>query len=163
MTFHHKIKQAFAERSIPTMLVEIKTPVTPEQNDALWFKGQNWEEITWEDWDIHRDAFYAFTPEAFAYYLPSIICISIEFPQKWFLPVDSLLHILDRSPVVEYWDNFIVTRLIGLKQKEYEMLKEWILLLSENPPAGLDVDFGRVFDTVDLLESETNKIRKILL
>jgi hypothetical protein len=160
MTLHHQIEKAFAARSIPTKLVEIKTPVTPEQIDALWFRGQDWRVITREDWDSHRDAIYAFTPEAFAYYLPSIICLSIELPQKWFFPVDSLLRILDCSPVVEYWDSFIATRLIGLKKEEYEILKEWILWLSEYPPTGLEVDFGRVFDTVNLLENETNRVRK---
>jgi hypothetical protein len=160
LNLHKQTEKAFSERSIPTTLVEIKTPVSPEQKDALWFRGQDWKAITWEDWDGHPDAIYTFTPEAFAYYLPSIICLSIQFPDKWFFPVDSLLRVLDRSPVVEYWDSFIVTRLIGLKQEEYQVLKEWILWLSENTPAGLEVDFDRAFDTVDLLENETNRVRK---
>jgi hypothetical protein len=109
---------------------------------------------------LRARSIYAFTPEAFAYYLPSIVCLSIQFPEKWFFPVDSLLRVLDCSPVVEYWDSFIVTRLIGLKQEEYQVLKEWILWFSENPPAGLEVDFGRAFDTIDLLENETNRVRK---
>lgn len=160
MTLQNQIEKAFGERAIPIKLIEIKNPVTPEQKDALWFRGQDWKAIAWEDWDGHPDAIYTFTPEAFAYYLPSIIYLSIQFPDKWFSPVDSLLRVLDRSPVVEYWDSFIVTRLIGLKQEEYQVLKEWILWLSENNPAGLEVDFGRAFDTIDLLENETNRVRK---
>ena len=115
--------------------------------------------VTWDEWEAHRDAFFSFTPEAFAYYLPSILCLSIQFPGQWFAPVDSLLKILDRSPVVEYWDAFVVTRLVGLKTTEYEALKEWLLWLSDQPMLGSEEDLGRALDTIDLLQSETNRVR----
>lgn len=162
MSLHQRIEQAFGERSKPNRLIELRDPVTPEQEDALWFSGRDWSGITWGDWEDHRDALYAFTPEAFAYYLPSILRLSSQFPDRWFWPTDTLLRILDRSPVVEYWDAFIVTRLVGLQTAEYEALKEWLLWLAEHQASGSEDALGRAFDTVDLLQKETNRVREMV-
>jgi hypothetical protein len=73
VNLQENIELAFGSRRRPNSLVEARTPVTPEQKEAIWFGDREWSEITWEDWEGHRDAFYAFTPEAFAYYLPSVL------------------------------------------------------------------------------------------
>jgi hypothetical protein len=158
LSLREKIEKAFVERQKPTRLVESRAPVTSEQQDALWFDNRDWREITWQDWEIHRDAFYAFTPEAFAYYLPSVLVLSSQFPDQWFWPVDALLQVLDRSPVVEYWDDFLTTRLLGLRTPEYEVLTEWLLSLSELGTAASEDSLGRAFDTIDLLQRETGRI-----
>lgn len=162
MSLCQQIEQAFGYRSKPNRLVEPKIPVTPEQKDALWFDGRDWREITRKDWGNHRDALYAFTPEAFAYYLPSILCLSSQSPSQWFSPTDTLLQILDRSPVVEYWDAFIVTRLVGLKAMEYEALKSWLMWLAEHQDSNSEDALGRAFDTVDLLQKETTRVRDMV-
>lgn len=155
MNLSEKIERAFAARRKPSRLVELRDPVTPEQRDALWFENREWHEITWADWEAHPDAFYAFTPEAFAYYLPSVLALSAQFPDRWFWPADALLQVLDRSPVIEYWDEFLTTRLMGLQAPEYEVLTEWLLALSEHGTVALEDSLGRAFDTVDLLQKET--------
>jgi hypothetical protein len=162
MNLQQRIKQAFADRAKPTRLIDAQEPVTPDQKDSLWFSGREWQDVTWDDWESHRDALYAFTPEAFAYYLPSILCLSSQSPEKWFWPADSLLQVLDRSPVVEYWDSFILTRLVGLKTPEYEVLKEWLLVLSEQQGINSEDTLGRAFDTVNLLQNETSRVRMMI-
>jgi len=157
MKLTQKIEQAFSHRQKPNQLIESRESlITPEQMEALWFNERDWHEITWGNWEEHRDAIYAFTPEAFAYYLPSILTLSSQRPHQWFWPADALLIILDRSPVVDYWDTFITTRLLGLRLEEYEALKDWLLALSEYSSVSEDT-LDRAFDTVCLLE---NRVRR---
>lgn len=162
MTLLRQIEQAFGDRPKPSKLVEERVPVTPEQMDALWFGGRDWRDITWRDWESHRDAVYAFTAEAFAYYLPSILALSCSRPDQWFAPADGLLQVLDRSPVVGYWDAFITTRLVGLRTAEYEVLKEWLLSLSGRKGPDAEDTLGRALDTVDLLQKETERLRALI-
>jgi hypothetical protein len=156
MNLTHKIEQAFSYRQKPNKLIDSREKlVTPEQMEALWFSDRDWREITWENWEDHRDAIYAFTPEAFAYYLPSILTLSSQCPHQWFWPADALLKILDRSPVVDYWDTFITTRLLGLRVEEYEVLKDWLLVLSEHSNSASENTLDRAFDTICLLQKES--------
>ncbi|MBY0469271.1 MAG: hypothetical protein K2Q07_09870 [Burkholderiaceae bacterium] len=162
MSVCRQVEDAFGERPKPKRLVESKVPVTSEQRDALWFGDRAWGEVTWDDWESHHDAFYAFTPEAFAYYLPSVLCLSSKNPDRWFWPADALIQILDRSPVVEHWDIFLSTRLLGLRPVEYEALKAWLLLLTEHGANASAEALGRAFDTVALLQSETERVRAMV-
>lgn len=160
MSLENKIVSAFAHRRMPVKLIEERGPPTSEQADALCFAQRAWPDVTWEDWVNHSGAVYAFTPEAFSYYLPGVLILSMQRRDEWFPPADSLLHMLDRSPVVEYWDFFLTTRLVGLHAAEYEVLKEWLLQLSDDSVYGDSVN--RSFDTVDLLHRETERLRKII-
>lgn len=162
VTLLRQIEQAFGDRKKPSKLVEERVPVTPEQKDALWFGGRDWRDVTWSDWESHRDAVYAFTPEAFAYYLPSILTLSSVHPDQWFAPADGLLQVLDRSPVAEYWDAFITTQLVGLRTAEYEVLKSWLLSLSGHKGSDAEDTLGRALDTVDLLQKETERVRALI-
>jgi hypothetical protein len=157
-----KIQQAFGDRCIPNQVTDGNMPLTCEQTEAMFFRGRDWRDITWEEWESHCDAFYAFTPEAFQYYLPSIVSLAAKHPGRWFWPADALVHVLDRSPVVEYWDRFLTSRLLGLKPSEYEVLQEWILGLSGTPLIDSDETAGRAFDTLDLLKKETERVRRMI-
>jgi hypothetical protein len=141
-------------------VVNANAPSTCDVCDAQWFAGRDWSELDWDEWIAHSSAFYTFTPQAFAYYLPSIMLLSASRPNDWFAPADSLLQILDRSPAVENWDAFLTTRLVGLKCDEYEAIKAWLLHLSAGS-AYLD-HLDRSFDTVDLLEHETERLRRVV-
>jgi|JI6StandDraft_1071083.scaffolds.fasta_scaffold170594_2 hypothetical protein len=157
MNFHEKVEQAFKHRPKPVNVIGISGPLTTEYVDALWFTDRDWKEITWEDWELHRDAVYAFTPEAFAYYLPSILILSSQRPTEWFWPADALLQVLDRSPTVAYWDDFLLTRFMGLRVAEYEVLSEWLVYLSEHESFAAPETLARSFDTINLLQKETEK------
>lgn len=153
MTLHDRVVAAFSGRVMPPRFNPYK-PSSSEHVDLLWFNGKNWRDITFEDWRAHPEVFNFFEPETFIYYLQSIVCISLENPQKWFYPADSLLSVLDRSPVVEYWDDFLISRFGALRSAEYAVLKDWVIWLTDNPEIYASVDFGRVFDTLHLLEVE---------
>ncbi len=149
-----KIINAFAWRKMPNPPAMDFNAITSEQKDASWFEWRNWREISRKDWEEHRDAIFAFTPEQFAYYLPSILKINLEDPEEWFWPASHVLEVLDRSPVVDYWDDFFKSRFLGLKKEEYVALKEWLLCLRDGQGVAADNSIDRAFDTISLLEQK---------
>ena len=163
MTLRDNVEQAFAHRQRPSKVIEPRSPVTPEQRDSLWFAGRDWREIGWQDWEGHSDAFYAFVPEAFIYYLPSILVGAMTAPGGQLLAADAFLGVLNRSSEVYHWDAFITTRLLGLEPDEYEVIKAWVLSLSGLPHMPDEDGLTRAYETVDLLARETARLRGLLV
>jgi hypothetical protein len=66
---------------------------------------------------------------------------------------------------VDAWDEHFANHFLGLSSEELEVVKEWLLYLCEYPtyrmlgPAasGPGDHFGRVFDTVGLLQKEIKR------
>ncbi len=162
MNLRNQIDAAFAHRERPSKLVESRLPITPEQRDALWFADHHWRDIGWQDWQHHPDAFYAFLPEAFVFYLPSILIAAMEAPQGQLLAADALIGMLDRSPEPYHWDAFIAARLIGLEPAEYEAIKAWVLTRSGVVGVHDEDSLTRAYETVDLLARETLRLRNLL-
>jgi hypothetical protein len=162
MSIQSDIESAFAHRKRPTKLIELQSPTTPEQNDAMWFKNRDWREIDWKDWEAHSDAIFAFVPEAFIYYLPSILTATLNAPNKQLLVADFLIGTLDRSPEPYHWDKFITDRFIGLEAAEYQALKDWILDLSGQSTVYSEDSLTRSFETTELFARETSRLRKLM-
>lgn len=162
MTLRDQIELAFTHRPKPSKLVEARIPVTPEQRDAMWIAGRHWRDVGWQDWQSHPDAFYAFVPEAFVFYLPSVLIAALEAPEGQLQAADALLGILDRAPEVYHWDAFITQRLLGLEPAEYEAMKAWVLSRSGVPGPQDEDSLTRGYETVDLLARETVRLRSML-
>ncbi|MFZ0747667.1 MAG: DUF6714 family protein [Terracidiphilus sp.] len=172
MNLVKKIEMAFARRCMPTEVIEPEQYIQFDSDveEALWFAGRDWREITSKDWQDHSDAVHFLSPEAFAYYLPSLLILTIQNPKGYpDMAVDPLIGKLDRSPSVEGWNDSFSRRFLGLSSEEYEAIKEWLLFACENIPqafwgaaaSGPGDGFGRTFDTVDLLQKETELRRMI--
>jgi hypothetical protein len=163
MTLLEEIEQAFAKRQLPAEAVdpEVLVHIDSDVEDALWFTGRDWHDVTREDWEQRNSAIYFMSSDAFTYYLPSVLVLSVQHADQWLWPADSIIQCLDRSPSIESWDDFIVKRFLGLRPEEYEVLKKWILQLSEFATyrrygtSGPGDSYGRAFDTIDLLQKET--------
>jgi hypothetical protein len=162
MTTGAQIDAAFTARKQPTKLVEPRTPVTPEQRDAIWFTDRHWRDVKWQDWQSHPDAFYAFLPEAFVFYLPSVLIGAMEAPQRELLAADALIGMLDRSPEPYHWDIFMTARLVGLEPAEYEAMKAWVLSRSDAVETSNEDSLTRAYETIDLLAQETVRLRNLL-
>lgn len=162
MTMRAQIEAAFAMRKYPAMLVEPRSPVTPEQRDAIWFAGRHWLEVAWQDWQSHPDAFYSFVPEAFVFYLPSMLIGAMTAPKGELLAADALIGMLDRSPEPYHWDAFMTARLVGLEPSEYEVLKAWLLWRSAAVETSDEDSLTRAYETIDLLAQETERVRILL-
>jgi hypothetical protein len=78
---------------------------------------------------------------------------------------DSLIGQLDRSPDEDVWPDDFASRFLTLNPIELDVLKEWLLQLSEYLPykrsgiaaSGPGDTFGRAYDTVDLLQKEVER------
>lgn len=135
MTLIEKICQAFAGREMPERVSD-HTYIDCDVEDALWFAGKKWQEATWEDWKHHTSAMTFFNKQAFAYYLPSLLILTLQHPNESLLVVDSVLgtlDTLDRSPSKEGWNDLFIEHFVGLRNEEYEVLKEWLLAICEYP------------------------------
>jgi hypothetical protein len=167
MTLAGKIERAFALRPIPNETVALSEvqQIDSDVEEALWFSGRDWHGLTWRDWEEHPCAIFFFSPDAFAYYLPSLLLLSIEKPTECLQAADSLIGELDRSPSLEGWHESLLRRFLVLRSEELDVLKEWFLQICEYGPyerwgiaaSGPGDTFGRAFDTVDLLQKEVER------
>jgi hypothetical protein len=169
MKLAEKIERAFSSRSKPAQvrLADEIFQLDSDVEEALWFSGRDWHELTWQDWQEHSDAFFFFDPEAFAYYLPSILLLSAQNPNESLNAADSLIGELDRTPDPEEWSEAFLSRFLELNLAELDTLKEWLLQVCEYDPykrwgvaaSGPGDSFGRAFDTLDLLQEEIKRRR----
>ncbi|MGA8088262.1 MAG: DUF6714 family protein [Terracidiphilus sp.] len=164
-----KIEQAFAHRKIPAeaVVMEGRLQIDSDVEDGLWFQGRDWREITKEDWEKHHWGFSYLSPAAFAYFLPSILILTLRNPQNSpDLAVDSFVWQLDSSPGVENLSPFSY-RYFEFTDDEFEAMKEWLLWACENKPdvfrgnavGGPGDGFGRAFDAIDLIHKEAVECR----
>ncbi|MDR1276054.1 MAG: hypothetical protein LBL72_06710 [Candidatus Accumulibacter sp.] len=161
MNLCEQIEHAFRNRSMPKKLINAPGKLfSDDHEDALWFSGRDRREISWRDWEMHSGAIFMFSREAFVYYLPSLLLLAAGTPEAWFYPADTLFGTLDRSPNPDYWDGFIETRLFGLEDEEYEAIKAWILLFSGKSTYGDENTLLRSYETIELLQRETERLRQ---
>ena len=167
--FTERIDRVFSSRLKPD-LVRLGDGVFQLDSDveeALWFSGRDRHELTWQDWQEHSSAIYFFDPEAFAYYLPSVLSLSAKNPTESLDAADSLINELDMSPDAGGWSEGFASRFLELSPAELDVLKEWLLQVCEYAPyrrwwiaaSGPGDTFGRAFDTVDLLRKEAERRR----
>lgn len=101
----------------------------------------------------HYDAIFWLTPEAFCYFLPRLIELTIKENVTELLAVDAIISMLDRSPRKEYWDDFFLSRWALLTPTECESLQKWILWLLVDGNCEGREKLDRAFDTLELLKS----------
>lgn len=167
MKLTEKIERAFAARPKPAQvrLADDVLQLDSDVEESLWFSGRDWHGLTWKDWQDHSSAIFFFDPEAFAYYLPSMLLLSVENPGESLTVADSLISQLDRSPDVEGWTEGFAGHFLELNPAELDVLKEWLLQVCEYAPykrwgiaaSGPGDTFGRAYDTVDLLQKEIER------
>jgi len=167
-----KIAAAFAHRRIPAEVVEMegRFHVDSDVEKAPWFAGRDWRTITRDDWQQRYSAVFFLSPEAFAYYLPSLLIVTVQNPRSYpELAVDSFIGLLDHTPAMEFLDAHLIDRFLGLTDAEFDAIKEWLLFVCENVPfgawgsaaSGPGEIFGRAFDTVTLLQEEARRRRAL--
>lgn len=153
MNLISRVEAIFKSYTMPSMTVAIHgISVTTDEDDGLWFTNRKWTEITWEDWEKYYCALFTFAPEAFIYYLPSIISLSLQRPNEWLAPVDSIIAMLDMSPDIASFNDFFYERFVGHRCEVYDLLEDWILVLAENNIYSID-KLSRSIDVIKLLKS----------
>jgi hypothetical protein len=163
-----KITRAFSTRLKPAQVrLEDRTQVDEDVEEVLWFSGRDWHDLTWRDWHEHSCALYFFDPEAFAYYLPSLLIVSAQNTNEWLQAADALINLLDQSQDPECWTNALQRFFLILGGDELDAIKDWLLQVCEYDcykgfglsGSGPGERLGRAFDTVDLLQREVERRR----
>ena len=72
-----QILAAFGHRKRPAIVTNV-TVCSTLRDDALHFEGKDWRDVTADDWHRYSDAFSGLSPEAFVYFLPSILTLSLD-------------------------------------------------------------------------------------
>jgi hypothetical protein len=160
MSLSEEIERAFAWREKPFEVVEPEDCVQFDSDveEALWFAGRDWHDIVWRDWQEHPVALGFFSRDALAYYLPSVLLLSLQRPHEELVSASSLIGMLDWSPSAECWTDHFRKRFLGLRSEEYDVIKEWLLYISDFEnyriygTSGPGDIFGRAFDTVNLAQ-----------
>lgn len=165
-----KIEQAFAHREIPAeaVVLEGRLQIDSDVEDGLWFQGKDWREISRENWEQRYCGLSYLSSQAFAYYLPSILILTVRDPRNSpDLAIDSFVWQLDSSPGVENLSPSSY-RYFELTDDEFDAVKEWLLWACENKQdifygialGGPGDGFGRAFDAIDLIHKEAMKHRE---
>lgn len=142
-----QIASAFAHRIRPTIVTTVAVASTL-RDDALHFDGMNWTEVSEDDWANYSDAFYGFSPEAFLYFLPSLLVLTLD--QRG-LAADALVSSLDTSGNPDLWTDWFSERFGRLISSEISALTAWSREYLANGENGEGSVFARVQDTLTML------------
>jgi hypothetical protein len=151
MTLNEIIGSAFEQRTKPRNVVPRWYPTTNEYEEARQYNGKDWRELDAAFLKKNSDAIYAFTPEAFCYYLPAYLIAGMGRGQDATFLAGLVVGMLDRSPNPDFWDEFFLTRWCALREQECLAVQEWLVYLSESAEGRDADDLSRSFDTMQLL------------
>lgn len=146
-----QVLAAFGHRKRPKTVTNV-TVCSSLRDDAMWFEGRDWRDVTADDWLQNGDAYFGLSPEAFVYFLPSILCLSLDelkFPMGL---ADALVMSLDTSAEPEIWSEWFCERFGLLSVSEIQVLKDWTVLKLANTQKGEGSEFARIQDTLSMLE-----------
>lgn len=164
MTFRDNLTRAFAHRAIPIDVVQPDAYLQFDSDveETLWFTGRDWRSITWNDWRDRYGAIFFLSDQAFAYYVQSLLCVTVEKPTDSLLAAEAVINALDRSPTTDGWDAYFRGRYTALTPAELDCLENWLVALCEYPAyrsygaaqGGSGDRFGRAMDTISLIREE---------
>lgn len=160
MNLDEIIGAAFEQRAKPRNVVPRWHPDTHEYEEARLFKGKDWRVLDTFFLKENSDAIYAFTPEAFCYYLPAFLIAGMDRGQDGYFLADSVIRMLDRSPNPEFWDEFFLKRWCALREAECLAVQEWLVYLSESAEGRDAEDLSRSFDTMQLLAQRAREAER---
>lgn len=146
------IASAFGPRELPSTVTEVTSNSTL-RDDALNFRGVPWIKVTAEDWANHSDAFYGLSPQAFLYYLPSILAGA----NKRSNVADMLVAVLDTSADPAVWPTWFAERFPLLTGAELQVLKSWAMDCVADVARFDATEAARVQDTLAMLELICNR------
>jgi cytosine/creatinine deaminase len=130
------VRRAFSWRKIPEFVMSAGPTAqisSSDEEDAQRLLSRDWRDLTWDDWDeIFRGLFYI-THEEVAYYMPSIMLLSMEEHNQPMLAVGSLLMMLSKGVTCEGSGNDANEDLLRLTNEECGVLAGWLQYLCSRP------------------------------
>lgn len=150
----NQITAAFASRPRPAIVAETIRPDITDREDAERVGVYPREFLDWSFLQQHADALYAMTGEAFRYYLPMFLILSLQNRQVTPLFATPVIMMLSPGPDRSYWDARFKDLWLAMTAAEYDAVRAWLMAVAETDGLGFDsVELGRAFDTISLLET----------
>ena len=146
-----QITSAFGHRRRPAIVTNIEV-CSSLRDDARHFEGMDWSQVTADDWKRYGDAFFGLSPEAFAYFLPSVLALSFDESNLPLVVADALITSLDTSGDPELWDDWFSERFRQLTSPELKVLQDWSTLYLAGREKGEGSEFVRVRETLAMLQ-----------
>lgn len=145
---------AFAGRPAPATVVPKQSLGSCGHEDAAGFVGVARESLACDFIERYPDAITGFSPDAFLYYLPGIICAGLREGRRDLLAYDHIIRQIDRFNPPDSWDEYFIARYGALTPAECRALQQWVLWLSDTDgqyfsPSELE----RAFDTLGLIST----------
>lgn len=153
MSLIAEIKNAFEWRKKPIIKTDSLQLDKYDLQDIILFTQHNVYDLKSDFCEYHYNVFYLLSAEAFCYYLPAILILSIEENASNLLSIDCIIGSLDRSLTPEWWDQSFIDRWTLLTEQELIVIQNWLLWLVDIgglPFAGDKL--SRSFDTLELLK-----------
>lgn len=148
------LNEAFAGRTPPSVMSDSRQLSDVEYDEVMSFEGVRWQEIPFDQVERNADAVFWFSPEAFCYYLPGLLAAGLRDNRWDSNAYDALIHMLDRSPEPDNWDDFFRPRWTLLSDAELEAVRAWVRWFeSVQPDAFHDNTYERADDTLTLLQA----------
>jgi hypothetical protein len=141
------VRKAFEWRKAPTSVVHALSElpfISTDERDALWFQSRDWRDLTWDQWNEYFRGLFFFTNEALAYYMPSIILVSMEPRNDKMLAADSLLMRLQNGIICAVGDFKLRADMMQLTREECDVLARWLQHLCSLPIYETGVDRARI-------------------
>lgn len=148
MSLDDELFAVFGQLPPPTNLVGKHNIAPNDWLDIGAFEGRNWWDLCAEDWNSNMDAIFEFSPEAFVYYLPSLVHLSIINPTSNITSVGALLLFLDTYAPSQYRNEFFNDRLSRLSNEQVAIIKKWVIHLLEYPQFFKKEVLERIFDSL---------------
>jgi hypothetical protein len=152
--FAGQLRHAFPVEPVPAVLFDKRYPCDSDQNDAALLQGLAWTEVAPEFWRDHWWALTSLRPEAFVYYLPSLLEVSLTEELPYDMARDSLIQTLDTSADIETTPHFSWNRFLLLSHAQFECLEAWIEVLGSKGWFHDALQRERVELTVMVLQEE---------
>ena len=130
MNLIEKIDRAFSGCPHPRLMLITEQMASHEVGDVSAMLKRSWNEINGEELERHFEFMNWLSPEAFCYFLPAVLKVSVKENNPDLMAVHALINFLDCSDDPNLWSEFFVKRFSLLSQAECGVLQEWILWLS---------------------------------
>lgn len=153
------ILNAFSSRTKPAGLYSSGNLSDSEIKELDNFNNKEWQDLDKAFWAENFSSIHLLSPEAFCYFLPSLLTIVVEEQEYYLLAFDAVLSDLDRSPNYLYWNDYFKDRWTKFTPLELETIEHVILFLSNCSDFKPDHanTLERAYNTLVLLKKYSQK------
>lgn len=145
---NEKLREAFPEEPVPLRLFDLTYVPDSDRSDASLLLGVKWPRVDEEFWFEHWPSYYAFSPEAFRYYLPSMLEVTALNNIRYDQLFNCIVNSLNTSGDVSIFPEFIVSRFVLLRKEQSICVDYWSTIIDWSN-SGLDsVDIDRIKLTI---------------